>query len=296
MPGVAVAAYALGGGERGREAFGPHPGLGRLGLQEPAPVGRQGGGGGAEAHDGGDVLHASAPGPLLLAAHHEGGQAQAPADHQRAHALGPAQLVRAYGEEVGPQRTVVDDHVTGGRGGVDVAEHAVLSGPGDQLARGLDGAHLVVAPLAMEQGQVGGIELDDGLGPNPTAAVHGRLDHGCVASGRIAHRGVLDGGADDAGTGAVLRRAPDSGVDGLRRAAGEHDLPGASPQQRPHLLSSLLDGGARHATLGVDPTGIGRALPRQPGEHGLHDLGAGGRGGGVVEVVAAHPGRGVTPR
>ena len=91
-------------------------------------------------------------------------------------------------EQVGSQPIEVDDGVTGGGRRVHVGQQAVLAGPGDDLGHGLEGPHLVVAPLAVDESELGGIELDHGFHPHPAPAVHRRLDDGGVATGRVAHR------------------------------------------------------------------------------------------------------------
>ena len=84
-------------------------------------------GGGAEAHDGGDVLDPTPTGPLLHAADHERGNAQSAADEQCAGALGSAPRVRGDAHQVRAERGEVDRDGAGGRARVDVDEHPAFA-------------------------------------------------------------------------------------------------------------------------------------------------------------------------
>ena len=109
-----------------------------------------------------------------------------------------------------------------------------------------------------------------------------------MACRRVPDGGVLDGGADNGPAGTSLDRTPDGGVDGLRSSAGEDDLAGTRAEQPGDAGAGILDRHPGDAALGVHPTGVGRTVAGEPGEHGLDHLGAARGGGGVIEIVTAH--------
>jgi hypothetical protein len=112
-------------------------------------------GGGPEADPGPDVLHASAPSPLLFPAEQQRWHPQTPSHQQRPRSLRAAQFVGRHREQIGSEFVEVDRHVSGGGGGVDMQDEAPLPAclghGGDRLGR----AHLMVTPLAMHEGGIG---------------------------------------------------------------------------------------------------------------------------------------------
>ena len=131
------------------------PGRRCLGCDEVLPVGLQRRRRGTEGEERRDRLQSGAAPALLLAAHQEGFE-PGPTPHDQSTRSGhPAQLVRAHADQVGVQRAQVDRHVTTCGGGVDVHGDAGVPAEPDHLVDRLEGAHLVIAPLAVHQGGAG---------------------------------------------------------------------------------------------------------------------------------------------
>jgi len=84
---------------------------------------------------------------------------------------------------------------------------------------------------------------------------------------------MLHVGQDDRGAGTGPHRAVDRGVDRLGAPGGEHHLARARAEQGGNRVAGVLDDGAHQAPFGVDPAGVGRLVPFEPGPHGADHLG-----------------------
>ncbi len=115
----------------------------------------QGGRGGPKREERGNGFQSAAASAFLLAADEQRLEATAPADHEGARTWYRAQLVRAHADQVGIQRTEVGDQVAAGCRGIDMDDHACLPAQIDHLVHGLECPHLVVGPLAVDQGGSG---------------------------------------------------------------------------------------------------------------------------------------------
>ena len=102
----------------------------------------------------GDVLHAGPAGPLLVAATQQRLEPEAAPDEQGAGPRGPAELVAADRQQVGAEAPEVDRHPPDGLRRIDVHEHASVAAGRHHLGDRLDRAHLVVAPLQVDEGRV----------------------------------------------------------------------------------------------------------------------------------------------
>ena len=183
---------------------------------------------------------------------------------------------------------------TGG-GGVDVDHHARRPAQRHHLGHGLEGADLVVGPLAVDQGGSGPARrtqaVAHGARVDPPGAVDpDLLDRHGTRRG-VAHGGVLDGGAQDGCPRGGPSGAPHGGVDGLGGARGEHDLAPGHVEQFGHLAACGLQGGAHRAALLVHPSGVTRGHG-QPLRARGDRLGPRRGGAGVIEVGARHRGSG----
>lgn len=100
--------------------------------------------------------------------------------------------------------------------------------------------------------------------------------------------GVFHGRGDDVSSLWMELQRPVYGrIKAFRSSTGEHDFLGARADKRRDLLTSAFDTMAHGLPELVDARRISkRAL--QKGQHGLHDLGQGLRGGVIVEVKCCH--------
>ena len=152
---------------------------------------------GAEPDDAHDVLDPAPPRPFLLASDDEGFDSQAAPDDQRPDPRRPSQLVRAHRHEVGAELVDIDGDVPGRHARVDVHEGAMAPSHVDDLAHGLDRAHLVIGDLAVHEGGGGPVagrlleHLFDRAGLDAPEAVDGDTQHGARSRRRVADRGVL---------------------------------------------------------------------------------------------------------
>jgi hypothetical protein len=102
---------------------------------------------------------------------------------------------------------------------------------------------------------------------------------------------MFDAADDDLGAfvrAPVMARDPDDReITGLGTAAGEDDAARLRADERGDFVAGLFNRAARVARGPVTPGGIANdtALPRR---HGVGDLVATWRGGGVIEVVLTH--------
>ena len=108
--------------------------------------------GGTEGQQRRDRLEPAAPAALLRAADEQRFEPAAPPHDQRPGAGNAAELVRADAHQVGVEGAEVGRHVPAGGGGVDVDGHARVAAERDHLVDRLEGAHLVVGPLAVHEG------------------------------------------------------------------------------------------------------------------------------------------------
>ena len=115
------------------------------------------------AADTGDVLGTGALAPLLRAALDDAHQGEAPADIQRAHALGAVELVAGHGRAYRCSCSLtLMCRWPDGLNGVGVEGHARFMADGADLRDGQDGADLVIGVHGGDQTGVG-----DGWRPSP---------------------------------------------------------------------------------------------------------------------------------
>ena len=230
---------------------------------------------------------------LLLAAHDEGVEPAPAPDDQRAGPGHPAELVRAHADQVGVERAQIGRDVPTGRRGVDVHGDAGVATEPDHLVHRLEGAHLVVAPLAVDQrgaGQAARPQAGpEGIDVEPTGRVHPDLLGRRGAPGGVTDGGVLHGGAEHGRAGRGPGRAPDGRVDRLRPSRGEDHLARRDAQQIGHLRPRPLERVADGAGLFVQPARVARR-ERGPLRQGGEGLGPRRGRAGVVEVGASHAG------
>ena len=240
--------------------------------QGSAALGGQRLGSGTEGQQRGHGLEPGAPSPLLLAADQQGIEARAPPDHQRARTGYATELVRTDAHQVGVEGAEVAGHVATGGGRIDVDKDSRPAAELDDLAHGLKGAHLVIAPLAVHQGGAGPVRRTEPLGQRIDVEAAREVDAQSL-DGRQPRRGVAHGGMLDRGTqhgrpGEGPGGSPRRGVDRLGPAGGEHHLATGHAKQARHLLTRLLDGGADGPALLVDAAGVARTEGRPPRQRG----------------------------
>ena len=183
---------------------------------------------GTEGQERRDGLEAAAAAALLCTPDQERFEPAAPPHDQRARARGAAELVRADAHQVCVERAEIGRHVPRGGRRVDVDGHAGLAAKRDHLVDGLERAHLVIGPLAVDErrtGKRGRLEpRAQGLDIDPPRSVDRQhLDRGHTGGGVTDGR-VLDGRAEHGRTGCGAAGAPHGGVDRLGRAGREDDL------------------------------------------------------------------------
>ena len=164
--------------------LGQPPCLALLGWQRPGQLvtGR------CEPDDRGHVLRPCPSRPLLITADEQGRDPQPSANDQRTDAGRPAELVAAERHQVDPRLREPHGHVADRRRRVHVHQRPPVD-CGHQLAQRLARAHLVVAPLAVDE---------PGLGHD-----------GCGSRCHVDPAGPVDG--HDA-LGPSLRPLPNGGV------------------------------------------------------------------------------------
>jgi hypothetical protein len=173
--------------------------------------------------------------------------------------------VGADRQQVGSEPVEADREVTGEGTGVDVDGDAVAVARLHHLGHGLDGAHLVVGRLAVDEGgrRPGGRAPPEGVvdlaGIETTGAVDAEKDHGGVALRGVADRRMLHAGEENRLSGVGPGHAPGGGVGRFGAAGREHDLAGPGADESGHAVPGVLDDGPDDAALGMDATGIGHA-------------------------------------
>ena len=255
-------------------------------------VGRQRRRGGAEGEQGGERLEPGAAPALLFAAHQEGLEPAPAPDDQRTGARDAAEFVRADADQVGVERAQVGRDVAAGRGGVDVDRDAGVPAQRDHLVDGLEGPHLVVAPLAVDQGRArpGSAPAGARAGRRRRAGPHRPPRASSVGASR----------ADASRTAECSTAAQSTGAPGAARVAPQTAALMASvapevkttwrpatPTSSATCAAGRLERIADGATLLVHPTGVTRreAGPlRQRGDR----LGPWRCRAGVIEVGASH--------
>ena len=185
------------------------------------------------AADTGDVLRTRALAPLLRAALDDAYQGEAPADVQRAHALGAVELVAGQAEHIDVLLLDVDVQMADGLNGVGVEGHARFFTDGADLRDGQDGADLVVGVHGGDKTGVGTDGVLYLLGGDVVSlpdvqigdfkALFFQLRQG------VQHGVMLKSGGDDVLFALLLAVAgggDDGLIVGLAAAGGEDDLPG----------------------------------------------------------------------
>ena len=120
-------------------------------MQQPLPVGVQGGGGGAERDQGRQRLEPGPPSPLLLAPDEQGLEPAPAADHQRAGAGRPPILWALRLTRSAPSASRSSGTCPHGGGGVDVHRNIGGAAQRHDVAHRLQRSHFVVGPLAVHQ-------------------------------------------------------------------------------------------------------------------------------------------------
>ena len=242
-----------------------------------------------QAYGAGHVDGARAPAAFLAATQQQRPHLRAVAHHQRADALGAAQLVARDRHQVGVRRGVGHVEPRGGLHGVGVERGARRVAVHDvaHLDQVGDGAHLVVGQHHRHHGgravrgrqpvELGGQQVQpDAAGgvDRHDRAIEGldHVEHGVVL-GRRAHRGPRPG-RHPAGDGLVV---------GLGTARGEDHLAGRAAQHRGAAFAGLVEGADRGTG---QPVRAGRVAVVELGErlHGRDDLGPHRSGGRMVQV------------
>ena len=242
------------------------------------------------AQNAGQILRAGPPVALLSAALQQGGQAQTAAAVERAHALGPVELVAAQGQQVHPQLVHVHGDVAHRLHRVGVDGHLVGVTKLRQRPNGLNRADFVVRQHDADQRGVvtqRGLQL---LRPDQPVLVHVQIGdlkavllqprHG------VQHRVVLEGGGDEvlfAPGRALTRQLPDGPVVRLRAAGGEVNLPRLRAQAPGHALPGLLQRRAGALPQLVEAGGVAVVLPQRR-EHRRQSRLADAGGGRVVHI------------
>ena len=241
----------------------------------------------AEAHDPGDVLGASPPPPLVLAAVLHGDHLRALADEQSGHALGTVDLVTGERQEVDAEGVEVDRDLAEGLDGVHVKGDPALPRDLPDLARRLDGPDLGVGVHDGDQDGVGPHGAPDGVGIDQAGGVDGEVGHleaeRLEVLARPQHRVVLDPRGDDVPRVPGHGHALDGEVVRLGAARGEDDLLLADPQEVGDLLARGLQSLARLAAEAVDAGWVAEPLA-EVREHRLEHFRVDRRRGVVIEV------------
>ena len=213
-----------------------------------------------------------------------GSMPQAPPDQQRADARRAAELVGADRQQVGPEGPEVDRHPAGGLGRVDVHEHAPLAAGRHHLGDRLDGAHLVVAPLEVDERGVGRRSRRAARRVDPADLVH-------PDGGDRARRGPPTRGPPSARPPAPPARSPRSATPRQPVAIDSvAPLVNTTSRGRAPRSRATASRASSTATRAVMPSAWIRpgspARSPEPADHRVARLGPEGRRGGVVEVVA----------
>ena len=132
-------------------------------------------------------------------------------------------------EQISAKRVEVDRRAARGLSCIDVNEHTALTAGAHHLADRLHGAHLVVAPLQMDQSGAGSHRGQDLVGIHPAHVVDADDTHLAVRRRREADRRVLHCRHDL--VCAPLGRAPARRGDRLGGARGEDDLAWPAPSR-----------------------------------------------------------------
>ncbi len=170
--------------------------------------------------------------------------------------------------QVGTDVVEGDRDVPGRGSGVHVDQHALLPARLDHVHNRLQGADLMIGPLAVHEGHVstlqGGldrIEVDD------AAAVHSDHFHLAGVQFRcLAYGTVFDRRHYDPMAAARCQGTEGGRIDGLGGAGCEDHLARAGAEQRRHPVTGVLQGHAGHSAFSVHAARVGRSDPLQ---HGL---------------------------
>ena len=242
------------------------------------------------AHDAGHILGAAPLALFLLAALDEVLEGDAPADVQRADALGAVELMAGQGEHINVHLFHVDGHVTHRLDGVGVEGDLLLPTQGADLFDGLHGADLVVGEHDGDQAGV----LSDGVGHvlDGDDPVGVDVQEGDVKAFLLQLcQGVEDGvvlelGGDDMAL-ALLCAYEGGGTDGLvvgfAAAAGEINFTRLCAQTFRHRLSGFHEGFCRPLTQRIKRGRIAIFLG-QEGHHCRNCCGADLSGRRVIRI------------
>ena len=160
---------------------------------------------------------------------------------------GPPSLCEETDTRSASDPVEVDRDMPGGGDRVDVGADAETAAVLDDLGHRLEGAHLVVGPLAVEERR-GSCRAAPRSARSASAtastsirpqAVDGDGHDRPRSLGGVPNRRVLDRRAGHR-SGVVPGGAPHGGVDGLGSSRGEHHLTGPDRQEPGHLLPRLF--------------------------------------------------------
>ncbi len=172
-----------------------------------------------EGQQRGDRLEPAPAPPLLCATDQEWLEPGTSPHDERAGSGNATELVRADAHQVRIEGAQVGGDVPARGGGVDVDGHAGVAAQRHHLVDRLEGAHLVVGPLAMHEGrprqtrrmEAGAQRVD----VEPAGGVHAEcLDRRRARRG-VTNGRVLDGRAEHRRPGVGAAGAPHRGVDRL---------------------------------------------------------------------------------
>ncbi|MNU46004.1 hypothetical protein D3C71_348570 [compost metagenome] len=210
-------------------------------------------GGHAEAGDARHVLSPGAQAAFLTGAMQDAHGGDAFLEHQSAHALRSAQLVRRQGQAVRVQRPHIDRNLARRLDGVDVQPAALRAHQSRRLGDGLDHATFIVRMVDGDHGPARPLQrLSQPDQIDHAIAIYRQdLDRRARRRRRLGHARML-GRADDQALATGGKRADDGLSIGFCAARGKDHGGRVRPDQLGHLGSRRLDPRPRAATGGMN--------------------------------------------
>ena len=196
------------------------------------------------------------------------------------------ELVAAQGEQVRPPGPGVHGHLAEALGGIHQEEGALLPGEVARFDHRAQDPGLVVGGNDGQKRRIWPHRGCQGLQIQAPRAIHADVGHLATLppppERQGPHRRMLHLGGHQVALGRErLPNAPKGMVQPLGAARSEDHFGGGAADQRGYLLPRRHEGAVGEVPQGIGRTGIAKAL-REPGPHGLEDLGIQGSGGIMV--------------